>query len=63
LQFGNSQKNTDDNLKPPYCFIEKLGLEVVIGNTIGLSNDQLAGTDRADFQQQLDNQTLKPSGV
>jgi hypothetical protein len=26
----------------PYCFIEQLGFEVVIGNTIGLNNDQLA---------------------
>ena len=38
------------------------GLEVVIGKTIGLDNNQLAGTDEeraADFQQQLDNPNIK----
>jgi muramoyltetrapeptide carboxypeptidase len=36
------------------------GLEVVIGSTIGLDNNQLAGTDErtADFQQ-LDNPNIK----
>jgi muramoyltetrapeptide carboxypeptidase len=39
-----------------------LGLEVIIGNTIGLDDNQLAGTDEqraADFQQQLDNPNIK----
>jgi muramoyltetrapeptide carboxypeptidase len=38
------------------------GLEVVIGSTIGLDNNQLVGTDEqrtADFQQQLDNPNIK----
>jgi muramoyltetrapeptide carboxypeptidase len=39
-----------------------LGLEVIIGNTIGLDDNQLAGTDEqraADFQQQLDKPNIK----
>ena len=38
------------------------GLEVVIGSTIGLDQNQLAGTDAqraADFQKQMDNLNIK----
>jgi muramoyltetrapeptide carboxypeptidase LdcA involved in peptidoglycan recycling len=58
---GNSQ-NIDDNLRPAIDLLHSWGLEVIIGNTIGLDNNQLAGTDAqraADFQQQLDNPNIK----
>ena len=45
----------DDNLKPAISWLKNWGLEVVIGSTIGLDNNQLAGTDEqraADFQTQ-----------
>jgi muramoyltetrapeptide carboxypeptidase len=54
-------ENIDDNLRPAR-FITQLGTQVIIGNTIGLDNNQLAGTDAqraADFQQQLDNPNVK----
>lgn len=59
---ATARKNTDDNLKPAIALLKSWGLEVVIGSTIGLDNDQLAGTDEqraADFQQQLDNPNIK----
>jgi muramoyltetrapeptide carboxypeptidase len=57
-----SPKNVEDNLKPAIDLLHSWGLEVVIGSTIGLDNNQLAGTDEqraADFQQQLDNPNIK----
>ena len=59
---ATARKNTDDNLKPAIDLLKSWGLEVVIGSTIGLDNNQLAGTDEqraADFQQQLDNPDVK----
>jgi muramoyltetrapeptide carboxypeptidase len=59
---ATARKNIDDNLKPAIDLLHSWGLEVVIGKTIGLDNNQLAGTDaqRAeDFQQQLDNPNIK----
>jgi len=59
---ATARKNIDDNLKPAIDLMHSWGLEVVIGKTIGLDNNQLAGTDaqRAeDFQQQLDNPNIK----
>ena len=59
---ATARKNTDDNLKPAIDLLHSWGLEVIIGSTIGLDNDQLAGTDEeraADFQQQLDNPNIK----
>ncbi|WP_413999662.1 S66 peptidase family protein [Flavobacterium sp. W1B] len=59
---ATARKNTDDNLKPAIDLLHSWGLEVLIGNTIGLDNNQLAGTDEqraADFQQQLDNPNVK----
>lgn len=59
---ATARKNTDDNLKPAIDLLHSWGLEVVIGSTIGLDNNQLAGTDEqraADFQNQLDNPNIK----
>ena len=59
---ATARKNIDDNLKPAIDLLQSWGLEVVIGKTIGLDNNQLAGTDAeraADFQQQLDNPNIK----
>jgi len=59
---ATARKNIDDNLKPAIDLLHSWGLEVVIGNTIGLDDNQLAGTDEqraADFQQQLDNPNIK----
>jgi len=59
---ATARKNIDDNLKPAIDLFHSWGLEVVIGKTIGLDDNQLAGTDAqraADFQQQLDNPNIK----
>ena len=59
---STARKNIDYNLKPAIDLLHSWGLEVVIGKTIGLDNNQLAGTDAeraADFQQQLDNPNIK----
>jgi len=59
---ATARKNIDDNLKPAIDLLHSWGLEVVIGSTIGLDNNQLAGTDEqraADFQQQMDNPNIK----
>lgn len=59
---ATARKNIDNNLKPAIDLLHSWGLEVVIGKTIGLDDNQLAGTDaqRAeDFQHQLDNPNIK----
>jgi muramoyltetrapeptide carboxypeptidase len=59
---ATARKNIDDNLKPAIDLLHSWGLEVVIGKTIGLDENQLAGTDEqraADFQQQMDNPNIK----
>lgn len=59
---ATARKNIDDNLKPAIDLLHSWGLEVVIGKSIGLDDNQLAGTDEqraADFQQQLDNPNIK----
>ncbi len=59
---ATARKNIDDNLKPTLELLRLWGLEVVIGKTIGLDDNQLAGTDAqraADFQEQLDNPNIK----
>ena len=59
---ATARKNVDDNLKPTINLLRSWGLEVVIGSTIGLDLNQLAGTDEqraADFQQQMDNPNIK----
>lgn len=59
---ATARKNIDDNLKPAISWLKNWGIEVVIGSTIGLDNNQLAGTDEqraTDFQAQLDNPNIK----
>ena len=59
---ATARKNIDDNLKPAIEWLHNWGLEVIIGSTIGLDNNQLAGTDQErafDFQTQLDNPNIK----
>lgn len=59
---ATARKNIDDNLKPAIEWLKNWGLEVKIGTTIGLDQNQLAGTDtqRAeDFQAQLNNPNIK----
>ena len=59
---ATARKNIDDNLQPAIEWLQNWGLKVVIGTTIGLDNNQLAGTDQqraADFQAQLDNPNIK----
>ena len=59
---ATARKNIDDNLKPAIDLLHSWGLEVVIGKTIGLDDNQLAGTDNQraeDFQHQLDNPNIK----
>ncbi len=59
---ATARKNIDDNLKPTIDLLHSWGLEAVVGSTIGLDYNQLAGTDEqraADFQKQLDNPNIK----
>lgn len=59
---STARKNIDNNLKPAIDLLHSWGLEVVIGKTIGLEYNQLAGTDEqraADFQTQMDNPNIK----
>ena len=59
---ATARKNIEDNLQPAISWLKSWGLEVVIGKTIGLDLNQLAGTDEeraADFQTQLDNPNIK----
>jgi muramoyltetrapeptide carboxypeptidase len=59
---ATARKNIDDNLKPTIDLLKSWGIEAVIGSTIGLDTNQLAGTDEqraADFQHQMDNPNIK----
>jgi len=59
---ATARKHMDDSLKEAIVFLEELGLTVVIGKSIGLENNQLAGSDleRAqDFQHHLDDPAVK----
>ena len=59
---ATARKNIDDNLQPAIDLLKSWGLQVVIGSSIGLDENQLAGTDAqraADFQGQLDNSDIK----
>ncbi len=59
---STARKNLEDNLKPSIDLLQSWGLNVVIGKTIGLDKNQLAGTDEEradDFQTQMDNPNIK----
>jgi muramoyltetrapeptide carboxypeptidase len=59
---ATARKNVEDNLKPAIEWLHNWGLEVVLGETIGLDHHQLAGTDEeraADFQKVMDNPNIK----
>ena len=59
---ATARKNITDNLKPALALAKSWGLEVVLGATIGLDDNQLAGTDEqraADFQAMMDNPNIK----
>lgn len=59
---ATARKNIEDNLKPTIDLLHSWGLEAVVGTSIGLDFNQLAGTDEqraADFQHQLDNPNIK----
>lgn len=59
---ATARKNIDDNLKPAIALAKSWGLNVVVGQTIGLDNHQLAGTDEqraVDFQNMMDNPNVK----
>lgn len=58
---ATARKNIDDNLKPAIDLAKSWGLEVVIGKSIGLDDNQLAGTDEqraSDFQTMIDNPNI-----
>jgi muramoyltetrapeptide carboxypeptidase len=57
-----ARKFFPDDAKPAIDLLESWGLKVKLGNTIGLNNCQLGGTDNeraADFQAQLDDENVK----
>ena len=59
---ATARKHMDDSLKEAIVFLEEFGLKVIIGSSIGLENNQLAGSDaeRAqDFQHHLDHPEVK----
>jgi len=59
---ATARKNIVDNLKPAIDLMKSWGLEVIVGSSIGLDNNQLAGTDvqrAADFQNMIDNPNIK----
>jgi muramoyltetrapeptide carboxypeptidase len=59
---ATARKNIFDNLKPTIELLQSWGLKVVIGKTIGLDDNQLAGSDEQraqDLQDQLDNPNIK----
>ncbi len=59
---ATARKNIDDNLKFASDLLTSWGLNVIVGSTIGLDVNQLAGTDEQrskDFQNQMDNENIK----
>ncbi len=59
---ATARKNLEDNLQPAVQLLASWGLHVIIGQSIGLNFNQLAGTDQeraADFQNQMDNPNIK----
>ena len=59
---ATARKHLNDDLKLAKEFLENWGLKTVVGSSIGLDKNQLAGTDEqraADFQSQMDNPNIK----
>jgi muramoyltetrapeptide carboxypeptidase len=57
-----ARKFFPEDAKPAIDLLESWGLKVKLGNTIGLDNYQLGGTDTeraSDFQAQLDDENVK----
>lgn len=57
-----ARKFSVEEAQPAIALLESWGLEVVLGQTIGLDNFQLGGTDAeriADFNAQLENPEIK----
>lgn len=59
---ATARKHIVKNMQPAIDLLENWGLHVVIGKSIGLEENQLAGSDEqraADLQEQLDNPNIK----
>lgn len=59
---ATARKHLNDDLIVTKDFLENWGLKTVVGSSIGLDKNQLAGTDEqraADFQSQIDNPNIK----
>lgn len=59
---ATARKHLNDDLNLAKEFLENWGLKTIVGLSIGLDKNQLAGTDEqraADFQSQLDNPNIK----
>jgi len=59
---ATARKIDHEPLEPAIALLKSWGLNVVIGKTIGLDNNQLAGADwqrATDFQQMMDNPAIK----
>lgn len=59
---ATARKHLNDDLNLAKEFLENWGLKTIVGSSIGLDKNQLAGTDEqraADFQSQLDNPNIK----
>ena len=59
---STARKISSDTIIPAIKLLEKWGLHVIIGETIGSEENQFSGSDEkriADFQQMLDNPKVK----
>jgi muramoyltetrapeptide carboxypeptidase len=59
---ATARKHIVKSMQPTIDLLESWGLKVVIGKSIGLAENQLAGSDKqraADLQEQLDNPNIK----
>ncbi|MDN6310506.1 MAG: S66 peptidase family protein [Flavobacteriaceae bacterium] len=59
---ATARKVQPQELEPAINLLESWGLEVIIGNSIGLKNHQFAGSDQeraADLQTQINNPNIK----
>ncbi|GGB78922.1 peptidase S66 [Flavobacterium suaedae] len=59
---ATARKTTEDELQEAVSLLESWGITVIIGNSIGLENNQLAGSDEeraADFEAMTKNPDVK----